>query len=139
MFGEKELIGIDEIKLYSNNKFILPDYTFAEKKEELLFLKNIKYLCLFNEKKLEDISNRLLPLIKKNNSYDYYQRFVRTLFGKMITSEIVNSKKQISIPKEWIKDYNFNSKIIVEGNIDHLKIFPNRECFNEYKLKKSQK
>ena len=139
MFGEKDLIGFDEIKLYSNNKYKLPYYTFAEPKEKLYYLKNIKYICLMNEKKLMSIIDTLLPKIKEDYSNDYYRKFVRTLFGKMIASEIVNSKNQILLPKEWKEEYDFKDKLLIEGNIDHLKIFSNIEDYNTYKLKKTTK
>ena len=126
MFGDKELVGLYELKL-NNNRFKLPNFTCVEPKEELYYFKYIKYICLMNEAKLNSITNIILSKVNKDYNYDYYRKYIRNLFAKLMDFEIVNSKKEILLPKKWIDEFNFKDRVFIEGNIDHKKKVTNSD------------
>ena len=130
MFGEKELIGTNIIKIH-NNKIDLPDYSLVEPKEILVFLKHAKYVCLFSKKTFENHLSNTLPLLSEHKKSD--RDFIRFISKKMVRETIVNSKKQIILPGFITEEYDNLDKVIIEGNKDHLKLYFSKDLYKEYK------
>ena len=59
MFGEGNIYGQTSVTLDPKDRIILPTFTYAEPKDELLIINKEDYLYVCKEEKIENIINNL--------------------------------------------------------------------------------
>ncbi len=134
MFGEKEIIGIKNLRL-NKNRISLPSFTFAEPKDELFFIFDHKqqHMILLQEEELMTTLDRIRNDLKEKVSlgelsYKEYLRYQRYLYGIMcIEGHKVDAQKRILIPERGLKQLNIKDDVIAVGKGTRLLIYPNNE------------
>jgi len=58
MFGEKNIYGQSIVRFDGKRRIFLPSFTLVEPKDTLLIVKNIDYLCVYNESDYEKIISK---------------------------------------------------------------------------------
>ena len=138
MFGEKEIIGIKNLRL-NNNRIILPSFTYATPNDELFFIfdHTQKHMILLQEKELMDTLDRIVEDLKnkvntKEITYKEYLRYKRYLYGVMcIEGHKVDAESRILLPERGLKQLNIDKEVTIVGKGTKLAIFPNTEELNQ--------
>ena len=134
MFGEKEIIGIKNLRL-NKNRIILPSFTYATPNDELFFIfdHTQKHMILLQEKELMATLERIIEDLKekvktKEITYKEYLRYKRYLYGIIcIEDRKVDSQNRILLPERGLKQLNIDKEVTVVGKGTKLAIYPNSE------------
>lgn len=134
MFGEKEIIGIKNLKI-NKNRISLPPFTFATPNDELFFIfdHTQNHLILAQEQEIMANLSKIREnlKIKVSNSeitYKDFLRYQRYLYGIMcIEGHKVDSQKRILLPDRGLKKLNLSKEVLVVGKGTRLHIYPNTE------------
>lgn len=133
MFGGTQLVGEKACKIH-DKKIILPKFTTPSYKDTLIFYKkSINDIRLYRENTIEEKSKKAFLELKKLLPYREYLKYVRTFYGRMLTSETVNKNNSILIPNDIL--LHFDNYIYILGCDDHIKLYKNEEELKKYTLK----
>ena len=138
MFGEKEIIGIKNLRI-NKNRISLPPFTFATPNDELFFIfdHTRKHMILAQEEEIMSSLDQIREDLKAKVAtgeitYRDYIRYQRYLYGIMcIEGHKVDSQKRILLPERGLKQLNLSKDVVVVGKGTRLHLFPNMESVPE--------
>lgn len=134
MFGEKMIIGQKLISLDNKKRIILPKFSYAEYKDEIVFLldKN-NVVMLYNMNMLLEKINQLEVNSENSKLLNLYNTELERIYDSCISTGFVDKQKRIIIPKEIIDKVSFDGHVYALGNGRHLKLFKDEEHFMSLK------
>ena len=142
MFGENCLLNVDYCKVDNKTRVVLPSYSKAEPKENIVLLKEENYVNVWSGDKIVE-KLRLIDE-KKDNAINEKMRKEYQDLSDGITAFaktcIVDNQGRIALGKDILKEYGIEKYIVFEGKDDHLRLWEPKK-FEEYRnnLRKEEK
>lgn len=124
MFGSKEIIGEETVKLIDGRIFKLPSFTGVDKNDKLFLVRLGEDLALFNSDSYSNIIQELE--FKFHETEDISERLRLRKLVKMFYYSIIRELKcgrnrMLTIPKDIPSEYKINcEKIKCIGERKHL-------------------
>lgn len=122
MFGESYICGKKDIKIDDRGRFILPQFTYVEPKEEVMFMisESMEYFNIFSK---NDIFNKLNALTTKQNKASSCEEFntlqtqINVIQSYCYGFSEVDEQRRVLIPKPLREKIISGNDIFVSGNI----------------------
>ena len=128
MFGEKDIIGMEYVKLTNNNKLKLPDFTYAYSKDKLILTRLGENLAIFNYDSYLSIIYELEDKYfdeKDLNEKKRLEKLIKKFYYSIIRDIICDKYCMITIPKNIsFKDKIYSNEILCVGERNHLILKP---------------
>jgi len=119
MFGEKDIYGQKIIKTIIKNRIIIPEFTYVEKGDCLLVLKNEDCLSLYKEEDIKEYINKLKFKLENSISEEELKIVnlkLMKLYETIVRRVTCDAQKRVVLG-EIIKDWE---EILCIGAIDHI-------------------
>lgn len=118
MFGEKQIIGNEILKIDSKKRIQLPEFTWAENNDELVILEILGETMLLNRKDYLKLINSFLHQEKQTTSIEEkrkYKNMIRLLSACCYDNIKCDKNRRITLPIKLESD-----EIYCEGIRKHL-------------------
>lgn len=122
MFGENYILGKKSIKMDDKGRIILPSFTYAEPKEDIVFMisDNMEYINLFSK---NDIVNKLDILVSKqakvqsSNEFNLIQAQINMFQNYCFGYSSVDGQRRVLIPNSLREKILSSNEIFVNGSV----------------------
>lgn len=145
MFGEESLFFVTTVKLDGKNRMSIPAKTKVEPHESIVLYDNEDYVSIYSseyiKKMFDELDKARLKELSKNNPHlalklnyqiKYYNLFILDRIK-------VDGQRRIILSKKIKDRFNYGSRVILQGEYNHVNMFNSEEAFEQYKVKIKEK